>query len=226
MPKLGQKGIASILIVIFLGVTLAGGYLILRNRLKTTTSSSQTTQPVATPNNETANWKTFTNIKDGYSVSYPQNLLIEEGRDIDYSFMTGKKAKANVITRSREDISTNPQSSNEWFELEITVENNEEKFTPSELVNNYLKRLAPDITPYRSTEIVTKKINDSLSPYSNGEIEGIHALFGYEYTYDVIVQTRNNSIYTFIYTGDNGTKVSEETEKLITQILSTFKLLE
>lgn len=74
MPKLSQKGIPPILIVILLAAALAGGFLVYRQQPKNLSQPQQTTQPSPTSADETANWKIYTNSKNGFEVKYPNEF--------------------------------------------------------------------------------------------------------------------------------------------------------
>lgn len=239
-----QKGLAPILIVLLIALGI-GGYFIYKinnppapsitgpvgillwDRIKQVkpAPASPNTQPTPQPsprpsgNVETANWKTYTNKESGYSFMYPQNFQVTTRDNYYYSFFTGKLVKEIVINKSRDDLS-------DWFEISISIDDNPQNLSANDVINNYLQKLktiSKTETEISSAKTITEKITKSLKPYKNGQIEGLHALFGYEYDYDIIVQTKNNKIYGFQYTGDNGVKVNAKAEKLVTQILSTFK---
>lgn len=72
-----QNGFTPILILIPIAIAaLVGGGLVYYNQTKQTgIETSLTASLRATPiEDETANWKTYTNEKDGYSLKYPNNL--------------------------------------------------------------------------------------------------------------------------------------------------------
>lgn len=179
--------------------------------------------PCPNSSDSTANWKTYINNEGHYSFRYPPNIIIQT-RNEQYSFMTGKDTKVVVLKKSSIP-SINSQATKEWFELIIYSEDNPSNSSPSELIQNYLQRLNNTSHDPRDTSVktVTDKINKSMKEYQNGQINGIHALFGFDYDYDTIIQVKNNKIFTFQYTGENGGKVNPETERFISEILSTFK---
>lgn len=69
-----QKGLSPILIVLLI-TAIIGGYLIYSGKInlnKSQLTPVQTTQP--SPSDETANWKTYSNLESNYSIKYP-NIL-------------------------------------------------------------------------------------------------------------------------------------------------------
>lgn len=72
---MSQKGLAPILIVILIAA-LIGGYLLYQNQNKPTPQSSP--NPVTSNSAETANWKTYTNDRYGFSFKYPQDYTIKK----------------------------------------------------------------------------------------------------------------------------------------------------
>lgn len=80
-----QKGLAPLLIVVIIALAVSG-YLIYQKKATSnpipTPLPQQTPQPSPSPADETANWKTYTNAKLGYSFKYPQDW-IDRSTDID-----------------------------------------------------------------------------------------------------------------------------------------------
>lgn len=165
----------------------------------------------STASAETANWKTYKNSE--YSFKYPANFIIKE-RQNRYSFMTTQK----ISTLFVED---NNQES--LLYLEIFSEENPRNLTSEQFLNDYLDRLNEDDGP--ETRYVVKKVRSSLKPYDQGNINGMYALLGWDYDFDTIVQTRNNRVYTFLYSATNAGNQKYQ-EQIINQILSTFKFIE
>lgn len=102
-----QQGLAPVTIVILIALAF-GGYFVYQNQVKSTPLPKQATQitstpadasPVPTGDTETANWKTYTNQKYGYSVKYPINLLVNESEtsyDQYVEFTLGRDATGNA----------------------------------------------------------------------------------------------------------------------------------
>ncbi len=168
-------------------------------------------------NLNTSNWKTYSG--NGTSFKYPIDAKISNEKA--YSFMTGQNP---IITKV---IGYTPD---ETYTLKIFIENNQNNLNTKQLIDEYLKRNSEPSgdTPSEISgnkmisDSVSSKINNSLEDYKNGEISGIHALFGFDYDYDVIVMSKNNKIYTFLYHSSDGGKISDDAEKIVRQILSTF----
>ncbi|MDO8570435.1 MAG: PsbP-related protein [Candidatus Daviesbacteria bacterium] len=80
-----SKGFAPILIIILIALAV-GGYLLYQKQVKPVATpqpviqptSVPTISPSATDSAETANWKTYTNSKYGFSFKYPQDYAIKE----------------------------------------------------------------------------------------------------------------------------------------------------
>ncbi len=78
-----QKGLASILIVLLIAAAV-GGYLVYSGKIslpqkQVTQTSKSDASPAPTGVDETANWKTYTNTKYGYSVKYPPDWSSGDG---------------------------------------------------------------------------------------------------------------------------------------------------
>lgn len=89
------------LLVILLLLLSAAGYLYYQNQqLKTMLASYQPTptplvspKPTAQADDPTANWKTYTNLKYGYSIKYPLGFSTEQ-------IVAESQSEANTISRS------------------------------------------------------------------------------------------------------------------------------
>ena len=192
---------------------------------KTKPNTSLTKQISTTPNQSIniTSWKTYTDPGNKFTITYPPNLDVEIKKN-PYLFMTGKNSSdsAVIISRSRPEIEKNYQ---DWYTLTISSDNNPKNLTEKELLNNYLLHLKDNSTHPndQSGKFIADKVEKTLKNYNNHEIAGIHAVFGFDYDIDQIIQVKNGKVYEFMYTGDNGGKVSTNAEKEINEILSTFK---
>lgn len=211
---LKQKGFSVVLIligVVILGLVISGAYLLGRQTTQKPQPQNQvvisTPQPFPTPD-ETANWKTYKDTVGGFEIIYPQDMKLGknpiEDQEIvniyfSHDYIEGEDNKKVVF-------------------LNIKVFPNTEHLTNNDLITqiNALKGIGPESH---------NKEKGSLKPYKNGVIDGIYFMSGFDYDHDNIRMATKERVYYFSYTGDQGTKVSQESEVLITKILSTFKFL-
>ena len=100
-----QKGQFPILILIgilvLVGVASGAYYLGRVSKSAQVVSQPQptpqpTSVPQTSPNDETANWKTYTNTKHNFSINHPINF-VESAQNTDYGFI-GEKIYFNVGT--------------------------------------------------------------------------------------------------------------------------------
>lgn len=233
-----QKGFAPVLIVIILAIAAFGGYFVYQKSHITPTLPTPTqiacTQdaklcpdgsyvsrtgpkcdfaPCPSPKESTSsadmsNWKTYKNNE--YSFKYPADFVIRE-RQNRYSFMTTQQITTLLIEDNNQG---------NLLYLEIFSEANPKNFTSEQFFNNYLDSLKKGNGP--ETKYVVAKVNRTLKPYSNGNINGTYALLGWDYDFDTIVQTRDNQVYTFLYGATNAGNQKYQ-EQIIDQILSTFR---
>lgn len=101
-----QKGFPLILIVLI--VVAVGGYFLYQQQNKSTPSTppAQTvTQPSST-SKETANWKTYTNTIDGYSIKYPTDWIVDDTCMVDKQCVGGISASI----KSPEKFTLNEQN--------------------------------------------------------------------------------------------------------------------
>ncbi len=208
LPRHMPKSVAIIAIIILLFLLLAGSAVGIYNLGKK--SGTPIPSPVAvnspSPTLEpSANWKTYKG--DGFTFQYPTGANIS--KENAYSFMTAQNVP--VIKLSGNNL-------NDPFLLEIFIENNQKNLSSQQLIDAYLKSIEKS-----KDTIASARIAKTLTEYKNGEINGLYALFGSDYNYDLVVMTKNNKIYTFVYTGDQGEKISSTDEAVVNQILSTLK---
>lgn len=159
----------------------------------------------------------FNDPKFGFSLSYPSNLDVDTSNE-KYSFMTTKNVP--TVNFSKKDYNDYLN----WFSIDVTVDDNTERLSAKQLLDRYIESLKSKSGP--ESKYVVGKINETRRPYRLGVIKGEYALFGADYDYDVIIFTNKEKIYTILYTGNDGGKVSKQAEEEINKILSTFKFLE
>lgn len=222
-----KKGSVIIIITVFLALIVGiGGTLAYQQYFKKPADqSNQATPNISPPIDETTNWKTFES-KFGYSFKIPSSAKVSDSINIGNYFRDIKSAGTQI--KNNEEVGNHEQAFfDNRFHLNISKIDNVDNATPASLIQKYLDKLdqTQQNPPYQNANTEIKnKITLSLKDYQNGEINGKYAMFGYEYDDGVILMTRNGSIYIFSYSGDNG-HIGETTEKLINQILSTFKFI-
>jgi len=228
-----QKCIAPILIVILIAVAV-GGYLLYQEQTKpvvvpqtiSQSSPSPVVSPVASSSAEIANWKTYTNIQDGYSMKYRQDFVVTN-RDTWTFFKSPIAAKGGGYPDE------------DWFNLAISIKDNPNNQTALEYVNEYanstitesLKRIPtsavnPELRKFYDTR--ANNVRSSFKNYSNEIIEGaIGDTDGYENPNTAVIFSKNKKIYIFELLGgpNTGTPPTETAEKIFQQILSTFKFI-
>lgn len=103
-PPFGSWWKVGVLVV---GVLLAGsiayaGYQYSQKQTPSVAQPTPTPVVVATPTPDlTANWKTYTDTKYGYSIKYPQGWYTYDGVVADYDLRSGEN---KTLSRSREHL--------------------------------------------------------------------------------------------------------------------------
>lgn len=162
------------------------------------------TTPTAVPTlDSTANWKTYTNTKQEYQISYPNNWFIypeKLGGTIDQykSTLLSSFDLSNQLSVPRGlDIPST--------EATLTISLIADGKLESESIDDYLKR-------------------NNIAPVPNQKVivgDGILGRMGTNELSTVIYTFRNNKIYSFSYR-----ETTEAKKNIINQILSTFKFTE
>lgn len=210
-----------VIMVITAALFISFGYKLIFKEDTSQPPSSQTPPDVqnqkADTVDQTANWKTYISTDKTYSFKYPSDLIIKE---IDSSSLfTQEQIKAISI----EPLKPREADFANWFTLIISVENNIYRISDTnQLIENYIKTLGTGI----EAKTVTDKIYKNLKPYQNGNVEGIYTVLGWDYDYVTVFQLKNESIYTYDITGDEGSMPNDSRLRLFDQILSTFKFTE
>lgn len=148
----------------------------------------------------TANWKTYTNTKNRYSIQYPSNLQL-------------------IVDNDRPSITNKNNGTEHYFNISIDVSDNLKNQTTQDFVN--MSKILTASGEYK---------NPFVSPklYTNGVIKGMisDVTNGDDY-YAEVIQVNNGQIYEFkLLSGpDTGTKPTDEDKTTFDQTLSTFKFL-
>lgn len=208
-----QKGFSAIIILVAVLIILAvvgGAYYLGRQ----TTPKSQSQSPVVTSqlssspsptSNETVNWKTYTNKKYHLAFNYPPNGEADEGS-------------------AQSSIRIFNNNAPPYFIFTIDIQDNPSHLTNQQAVDKIVESVRNNKYNPVAKDQADKTIQ-TLKEYTNGQIKAIRlkSFFeGYEEDYGEIIYATENNIYTFnIHDGSGG--VGNLEEKLLDQILSTFK---
>jgi hypothetical protein len=207
LPAQNNSKVMLVLVTIIIFLLSATGFLYYQNqKLKITVSNPQQGQITLTPTllpstipDPTANWKTYTNTKYGYSFKYPSEW------------------KTRSFAGSQESV-----DSASSFSLE-TIDSDSRAMVKLDLNNfntGYLKKYAPtgseDILP------IQKQFGENNFYYYGAGGGGVN--YTDQYFYKL-----NGKILLFVFNGpygDNDNLPSKQTHSYEAQVLSTFKLLD
>lgn len=196
-PTRVEAGLAPILIVILITLGV-GGYLLFQKQVKPVVVPQQTAQ--STTSAETASWKTYTNTEVGFSIKYPNDILVQLVCPYEESknFYLAKREGWDSAEFKKENV-INMQTcgrGGKYF-LEIKVQDRQAvKPKADKLVTEDILVGGKNAKKY----IVTIKPEGSLLEYWFAEIQVFY----------------NNKTYILSYDDKND-------EETINQILSTFR---
>lgn len=209
-----QKGLAPIVIIVFIVVFTVGGYLIYKlprtvitpQTLQATPPTGSAASPASTDAGETTNWKTYTNDQLGITFKYPANGNIQNATD---------KASAVYLIND---------SSEPYYLLSLEVRDNQQNLTPRQVIDEELTKLRNSNSP--GSNSLADKRQATIKNYQNGEIDGLYMRGGSDGdsvtdSIEIVVGHRQN-IYKFMMHDGNGS-VDEFQKQLMDQILSTFR---
>lgn len=209
-----QKGIAPILIIILIAVAV-GGYLIYQTQTKPVVvpqviqpSSAPVSTSSATSSAETANWKTYTNTKYGFSIQYPSDLIItSEGYSspgIEWGISWSKKSKEGMAQHGLGWVD---------YTLGIQIQNNATNRKEQKIVSENFEESIMDMVS--ANESKPEKIQFDNRP---------------AYKFYISFRPNGGSRYYYILDGNRLIYLAGTSDDLsrfslssIDQILSTFK---
>ncbi len=227
-----QKGFAPVLIVLLIAIfALGSGYFIYQKSQISKPTQVACTQeakicpdgssvgrtgpnceftacPIpqeSTSSANTTNWKTYNNKT--FLFKYPSN-----GELVDLK-------SASVI--DIEAGSTPP-----YFIFRMNIADNINHFSTNQVV----EKMADDLRNNKNIpwgQSQADKTLQTMKKYTNEEIQGLRLenfSEGYDTGFGVVVDATEDKIYTFSINNGNG-EVGDSEEKLLDQILSTFKFL-
>lgn len=204
-------------------------YFIIQSKYQKQTPQSQilkATPTVILNPDPTENWKMYTDPVKKFTFKYPPDLHIKE-LPLSKYYQTDEKeiSSVQVLTQYDNDgyTRTGTEDLSKIFSFTIAVTENTKKLTNTDLK---VKLLEPPTTKGPEAKAVSEKVKNSLRDYKNGQIDGLYFMSGWDYDYDNIEMIKADSMYFFLYSGDQGTKISKYGEDIITQIISTFRFTE
>jgi len=210
-----QKGFAlPILILAIVGISIIGvvGYFLYQNQTKPAPITLPQPSPSLTSvTKESTNsaimtdWKTYTNAK--FTFMYPSNGYVQ-------------------IDRPDWIEIPNEQNTEPYFIFRIQLKDNPDRLTIKQLVDQRVEEIRNN--QYNlSANTQADKTLQTMKEYRNGQINGIKlATFfeGYPTGYGEILMAKDNFVYDFTIHDGSG-NVDTLYEKMLDQILSTFKFL-
>ncbi|MDO8639116.1 MAG: hypothetical protein Q7R43_06075 [Candidatus Daviesbacteria bacterium] len=202
-----SKGFAPILILVgIVVVALAvGGYLLYQNQVKPVPIVAP--QPIAqtsTSPDETANWKTYTNTKYGYSIKYPNDWhIILPGKDGDKSINIQNYSESEITQQEQQSMSLNPDK------LSVTIGVYDEKAIHSISLDNWLKTNGHYVSTIYGSPTSTEYI----------EVSGLKILkLLYQNSLQFYILSNGKNVFYVYYTPNNTSLINT-----FNQILSTFR---
>lgn len=200
-----QKGFIPILILILIIVAALGGYLVYQNQ-----SSAKPFRPLPTaaPDikssptpDETANWKTYTNQKFLFSLSYPENIFkfferqIENETDLFLRLSNLNDERESEI-RMYVQVSQNNNTMEDYLNKELNKSSDKQAFTINGISG---------FSYYHN-------------PVGSSGLPEVPTVFSYNF----FIKNKNN-LYQISLTTEKGEEYLKEKKALFNQILSTFK---
>lgn len=212
-----QKGLAPILIILLIALVV-GGYLVYQKQTKpvvpqpvTQSAPNPVTSPVASSSAETANpdsigakWKTYSGTS--YTFKYPSN--------------------GNVLTEQSSDVYISADTQPYFAFIVKTVDNPKHQTTQQVIDQMIIDLRNNKNIPWAKSQ--ADQTSQTMRKYVNGQIKGIKLQSfdeGYPQKFGEVIEATEDVIYTFNIGDGSGGGVSDNDEKLLDQILSTFKFL-
>lgn len=206
-----QKGIAPILIVLLIALTV-GGYLLYQNQSKPA-PVQQATQPTPTPD-ETASWKTYKNDQFNFELRLPEDVQIKENQ-----------AGSNTIRFSNvykwEDKEIDPDTK-QYLDIFLFVS----IVDPQIDLKDWILKDATRPMPNGKIE---SQIKGEIQKYKQGFVDGYWYVGIVEEEDKYIVFKKDNKIFKFRLNGyqtGSSYKDNPNAETILDQIISTFRFLD
>lgn len=220
-----QKGFSAILVIVLVALIIGGGYLIYQKQFKPAPVPQPTSQSVSTPvpvsNNEstnsaeTANWRTFTNVKYGFLFKYPQGHFLEE------SYASYDEQKLEIF-RVTAQIG-NPYISNAVPSIGVWI------YKANALtLENWLKKYTTDQTPPNPNNQLVYLALDSKSKttISNKSWVTFNAVTAKGGDYEIAITQKGNYVYALVLDKNNNHAKDPQISQKYQAFLTTFKFLD
>lgn len=212
-----QKGQATVLIlvgILVIAVVASGAFYLGRQttpKLSPTPVASQLssptdTSPVPTGTGETANWKTYTNDKNGFSLQYPRDLTVSE----ENSWITFTNDPHG--TTQVKDVS-------KYVHISLTVKTIQTSTDLKDFIKQDTLRELPSGTK-------GSIISGSINPYTQSGLSGFSFDATIESVSKHIYLKKDNKVLIFILSGyQSGSNYRESPgeEKILDIMISTLK---
>lgn len=140
MKLVKQKGLAPVVIVVLIAALAVGGYLIYKlprtavppPTPQTTPMSSPTPNPSPAPADagETTNWKTYTDSQIGYSIKYPQEIILPRSNCDTFVLPASEGERIRVQNQKRSGMELAFKI--EGLEFAVCEMANEQRLTPEQ----------------------------------------------------------------------------------------------
>lgn len=202
--------------ILFLGLLGVGGYYFYQTK-------TQDSQNIPVPQThlqpemkeETAKWKTYANSE--FSFNYPADNDVAEGSE--FSMGICDKSAERSLTISPKNLSS---SDNGWYAIFVGTEKGCVNADSETLINNFAENLKKDCSPPGCG--IPLKIKETLRKYKSGENSGYIFHYGSHGDQIVVVISKNDKIYSFLLTGEEG-YATDYGESILDKVVNSFRLL-
>lgn len=218
-----RRGFTPILIILIILGSLAAGvgliFAFQKNSTKTPaeiprkpeityTSPSPTASasPSPSPMDKTTNWKTYTNSKFKYAVTYPTRITLSE--DINEDYVHFKTPSGDGVKIFAGDLQTDPKLRQDITKL-LNSPIGFQDVQEGKTIIRTVKKLAQfDLAGEQAVKIEVTEKSEEVTVYGIG-----------------VYVIKDNFAYAIVTEDATDTSRKEESIKILNQILSTFKFI-
>jgi len=178
---------------------------IVKSQSTPTPESTSAASPATTGAGDMTSWKIYKS--KNFEFQYPPNgMVLNESSSIVYiSYKDGTKP---------------------YWTFTINLSDNTVHLTTKQFVDKIINDLRNKNVPGAKSQ--ADQMQQTMKEYTNGQIAGIKLQTfdeGYPQKFGKVVEATNNQIYEFSIGDGSGGGVSDNDEKRLDQILSTFKFI-
>lgn len=206
-----QKGLAPVLIILLIA-TAIGGYLVYSGKINLPQKQTDQQTTETTKVDETANWKTYTSDKHGFSINYLETWVINEVENKNTGFQDSVPSFKGISFGNRQGPD---------FEIAVEILENPEKMSLTSFFSKWDYRCCGPNTPPSN---LPNAIKDSLGLTVDG-INGkvlVPPIDTVGFYVKWVLLPREDKIFRItMRTAD--TYSVEYRETIFNQVLSTFK---